>query len=331
MWIGDDIKDLDALPGPLHLAIGVFDGVHRGHQAVIHSALDRVCHAPGIPVVLTFDPHPRTLLRPHEAPQLLTCTNQKLLLFRRLGIAHVLVVRFDAALAALTAEEFVEALVTHAKPLGSVAVGQEWCFGRGRGGTVALLKQLGPRFGFEVCGVDPVYHQGEVISSTRIRKAIAMGDLAQAEMLLGRPFAVTGTVVQGSGRGREWGFPTANISPQNGLLPPDGVYVATIEIGEMGEHRAVLNLGTRPTVEAGAARVLEVHVLDLNADLYGRWVGVSFLAKLRDEERFPSITALQRQIAQDIADARSWRNLNERDCGRASLGLETQARRGGLP
>ncbi len=298
------ISDLARLRGPIFLAIGVFDGVHRGHQAVVSTSADHARSANGTPVVVTFDPHPEKVLRPHTAPHLLTATQHKIALIRNLGVAHLLVINFDRKFAATPPEEFVRELVTHAKPLREICVGHEWSFGKDRRGNLDLLNQLGKQFGFNVVGIQPVKLNGTVVSSTAIRQAIEHGDLDRAAEMLGRPYTILGTVVEGDGLGKKIGFPTANLSAHSEQFPPNGVYAANAWLdGTL--HHGVVNLGCRPTVSKdGSNRVLEIHLFDFNRDIYGQNVEVRFVQYLRPEKKFPTLDVLVRQIAADVQQAR---------------------------
>jgi riboflavin kinase/FMN adenylyltransferase len=298
------ISELSSLPGPLFLAIGVFDGVHLGHQAVISTSARHAKDADGTPVVVTFDPHPAKVLRPDDAPHLLTATQHKIALIRDLGVAHLLVLRFDRQLAATAPEEFVRQLVINSRPLREICVGHEWSFGKGRAGNLALLKELGAASNFDVVGVPAVMVNGEVVSSTAIRRAVAEGDLIKATQMLGREYTVLGTVKAGAMLGRKLGFPTANISAHSEQFPPNGVYVAEARLAG-ALYRGVANLGYRPTVSAGdPERLLELHLFDLNKDIYGEEVEVRFLRYLRPEQKFENVDALAAQIARDVAEAR---------------------------
>src|ERR1051326_6573181 len=195
MEILRSIPELARLHGPLFLAIGVFDGVHRGHQAVISTSADHARAANGTPVVVTFDPHPEKVLRPESAPRLLSATQHKIALIRALGVGHLLVIKFDKQFAATEPEDFVQQLVTHSKPLREICVGHEWSFGKGRRGNLELLKKLGAESGFEVVGVPPVKANGEVISSTAIRDAVQRGDFAKVKLMLGRDYTDRKSVV----------------------------------------------------------------------------------------------------------------------------------------
>src|SRR3984893_15280970 len=304
MQILRSIPELSRLPGPLFLAIGAFDGVHLGHQAVISTSARHAQEARGTPVVVTFDPHPAKVLRPNTAPHLLTATQHKIALIRDLGVAHLLVQHFDPQFAATPPEDFVRQLVTHAKPLREICVGHEWSFGKGRAGNLALLKQLGTTYHFDVVGGPAVTVNGEVVSSTTIRRAIADGDLIKATQMLGREYTILGTVKTGEKLGRKLGFPTANLSAHSEQFPPNGVYVAEARLAG-ALYRGVANLGYRPTVSAGKAeRLLELHMFDLNKDIYGEEVEVRFLRYLRPEQKFESVAALAAQIACDVESAR---------------------------
>jgi riboflavin kinase / FMN adenylyltransferase len=298
------ISELSHLSAPIFLAIGVFDGVHRGHQAVISTSAGHARAANGTPVVVTFDPHPDKVLRPQTAPHLLTATQHKIELIRNLGVAHLLVINFDRKFAATPPEEFVRELVTHSKPLREICVGHEWSFGKDRRGNLDLLQKLGTGFDFNVVAIHPVKLNGTVVSSTAIRQAIERGDLNKAAEMLGRPYTILGTVVKGDGLGKTIGFPTANLSAHSEQFPPNGVYAADAWL-DGALHHGVVNLGYRPTVSEGASnRVLEIHLFDFNRDIYGQDVEVRFVQYLRPEKKFPTLDVLVRQIAADVQQAR---------------------------
>lgn len=298
------IAELSRLPGPLFLAIGVFDGVHLGHRAVIERALSDATRAGGTAVVVTFDPHPIRLLRPEQAPRLLTSTEHKVRLIRALGITQLLIIPFDQTFAATPPADFIRALAAAARPLREICVGFEWSFGKGRAGNLALLDELGRELGFDEIGVPAVQIDGEVVSSTLIRRSVESGDLARAAQLLGRDYTVLGTVVKGAQLGRTLGFPTANLSAHNEQFPPDGVYAVRICRGAQTLH-GVANIGIRPTLaNASGERLFEVHVFDFAEDLYGEDLEVSFHRFLRSEQKFPNLEALRQQIALDALSAR---------------------------
>jgi len=307
MEILRSIPELERLRGPLFLAIGVFDGVHRGHQAVISTSADHAAASNGTPVVVTFDPHPEKVLRPQAAPHLLSATEHKIALIRALGVEHLLIITFDKQFAATEPEDFVRKLVIHSKPLREICVGHEWSFGKNRRGNLDLLKKLGAKFNFDVVGIPPVKINGAVVSSTAIRQAIEKGDWAKAAEMLGREYTILGTVTRGDNLGKKIGFPTANLGAHSEQFPPNGVYVAEARIdGEL--YRGVINLGIRPTVSSGKSeRVLEIHLFDFNRDIYGHDVEVRFLKFLRPEKKFQDLDTLVQQIRQDVEQARQLR------------------------
>jgi riboflavin kinase/FMN adenylyltransferase len=304
MEILRSIAELERLPGPLFLAIGTFDGVHLGHQAVISTSARHAQSAHGTAVAVTFDPHPAKVLRPSEAPHLLTATQHKIALIRSVGVSHLLVINFDKDFAATSPEEFVRELVSCSKPLREICVGHEWSFGKDRRGNLDLLNDLGVRFNFNVVAVRPVKLNGIVVSSTAIRQAIEQGDLEKATKMLGRHYTILGTVVGGDGLGKKIGFPTANLSAHSEQFPPDGVYLADAWLDE-ALHHGVVNLGYRPTVSHDKSnRVLEIHLFDFNRDIYGKDIEVRFVRYLRPEKKFATVDALVRQIEADVRQAR---------------------------
>ncbi len=304
MEIIRSIEELERLHGPLFLAIGVFDGMHRGHQAVISTSTSHARSGNGTPLVVTFDPHPVKVLRPNDAPHLLTATQHKIALIRDLGVDHLLVINFDKKFAATPPEKFVEHLVAHSKPLREICVGHEWSFGKDRRGNLDLLKELGARFHFDVVGIPPVKVSGAVVSSTAIRQAVEKGDFATAAVKLGREYTILGTVKAGEKLGKKLGYPTANLSAHSEQFPPNGVYLAEAWIQGVLYH-GVVNLGYRPTVSGGRSeRVLEIYLLDFNRDIYGENVEVRFVRYLRPERKFDNLEALVRQIDVDVQQAR---------------------------
>jgi riboflavin kinase/FMN adenylyltransferase len=299
------IADLGKIPGPLFLAIGVFDGVHLGHRAVIDRALSDAGKAGGTAVVVTFDPHPIRLLRPPLAPRLLTSTPHKIRLIRALGATQLLVIPFDHAFAATPPAEFIRALAAAARPLREICVGFEWSFGKDRVGNLALLDQLGQELGFDEVGVPAVEIDGQVVSSTLIRGAVEAGDLATARRFLGRDYTILGTVTKGAQLGRTLGFPTANLSAHNEQFPPNGVYAVEVARGSQW-LRGVANIGVRPTIEnASGERVIEVNIFDFDEAIYGEDLEITFRSFLRPEQKFPSLDALREQIAADALNARA--------------------------
>ncbi|MCB1230451.1 MAG: bifunctional riboflavin kinase/FAD synthetase [Verrucomicrobiae bacterium] len=299
------IEDLASIERSLHLAIGVFDGVHRGHQAVIQAARESADESGGVACVVTFDPHPVRVLAPTYAPRLLTATEHKVRLLNELGIEHVAILTFDLAFAETSAETFVRELHRASHSLARICVGEDWRFGSGGRGDVALLERLGAELGFAVTGVPTVSVDGMTASSTRIREAVAGGDFAIAEALLGRPYTVLGTVIQGRHLGRELGFPTANLTVHSEQLPPTGVYAVRVSLESGEKFPAVANLGYRPSIEGETARrLLEVHLLDWQGNLYDCDLEVEFVEFLRPERKFAGLEALKSQIVQDAERTR---------------------------
>ena len=301
------IEDLGSIKRPLHLAIGVFDGVHQGHRAVIAAAQASAREQGGAACVVTFDPHPVRILAPTYAPRLLTSTRHKVGLLADLGIEHVVIITFDRSFAETPAEDFVRDLQRNAHSLARICVGEDWRFGRGGTGDLALLQSLGSELDFAVTGVPLVSVDGMTASSTRIREAVAGGDFTIADRLLGRPYTVLGTVIEGRRLGRTIGFPTANLTVHSEQLPPTGVYAVRVTIGgSSAPQDGVANLGYRPSVEGETARrLLEVHLLDWTGDLYGKDLEVRFVKFLRPEQRFDGLEDLRIQIGKDVAQART--------------------------
>ncbi len=284
------ISELSVVPGPIFLAIGVFDGVHRGHQAVISTSAQHAHAAEGTSVVVTFDPHPAKVLRPRNAPHLLTATQHKIALIRALGVSHLLIIEFNREFAATSPEDF--------------CVGHEWSFGKDRRGNLDLLKKLGADFDFNVVGIPPVMVHGAVVSSTAIRQAVEAGNLAKAAEMLGRDYTILGAVTRGDQLGKKIGFPTANLSAHSEQFPPNGVYLAEVWFEGVLYH-GVVNLGYRPTVTASKSqRLLEIHLLDFERDIYGEDLEVRFVRYLRPERKFDNLEALARQIDVDVRQAR---------------------------
>src|SRR5438270_3608642 len=297
------ISELSRLPGPLFLAIGVFDGVHLGHQAVISTSAEHAKAANGTPIVVTFDPHPEKILRPEAAPHLLTATQHKIALIQGLGVGHLLIITFDKEFAATEPEAFVQQLVKSSNPLREICVGHKWSFGRNRRGNLELLKKLGTKFDFNVVGIPPVTVHGELVSSTTIRRALEAGDLTKAAAMLGREYTILGTVIRGDDLGKKIGFPTANLTAHNEQFPPNGVYFAQAKL-DGAVYPGVVNLGCRPTVSSKTERILEIHMLDFDRDIYGKDLELRFIRYLRPEKKFENVDALVRQIERDVQQAR---------------------------
>jgi riboflavin kinase/FMN adenylyltransferase len=298
------IPELSHLPGPLFLAIGVFDGVHLGHQAVISTSAKHARESNGTPVVVTFDPHPEKILRPEKAPHLLTATPHKIALIRTLGVRHLLIITFDRQFAATEPEDFVQQLIRHSKPLREICVGHEWSFGKNRRGNLKSLTRLGSKFDFNVVGIPPVTVNGEIVSSTTIRRAVESGDLEKAAAMLGREYTILGTVVHGDNLGKKIGYPTANLSAHSEQFPPNGVYFAEAILDDE-KFQGVVNLGVRPTMSGDRSdRVLEIHLFDFERDIYGKDLELRFIRYLRPEKKFGNVDALVQQIERDVQQAR---------------------------
>ncbi len=287
---------------PSALAIGNFDGVHLGHQAILQrqakvSAQQKLTNS-----VLTFEPHPRELFTPDQAPARLTSMREKLELFAENGVEVAYVCPFDAKFAAMTAQDFIAQILQRSLDARAVLVGEDFRFGAGRTGTVALLRASG----IQVENQLEVQVDGTRVSSTAVRQALAAGDMARAWQLLGRPYSISGHVVHGDKLGRELGYPTANIQMHHDKPPLTGIYAVKLAGLEGGELSGVASLGFRPTMKQDGKATLEIHLFDFDRDIYGQHVRVSFLKKIRDEEKFSDLEALKRQIALDAQAARDY-------------------------
>lgn len=289
---------------PTALAVGVFDGIHAGHRAVLGELTSRARAMGASAGVVTFDPHPLTVVAPERAPSLLTSIDHRIELLAGLGLDLTAVVPFDEATREWNPTRFVSELLAGALRARLVVVGEDFRFGRDRTGHVGLLRELGDQFGFETA-VLPLVGGERPISSTSIRAMVASGDVAGAASALGRPHEIWGVVVEGDGRGRTIGVPTANVDVGDGIaVPARGVYAVTAGLDADDHRPGVANVGVRPTF-GGETETVEVHLLDTDADLYGERLRVRFVARLRDEMRFDGVDALVQQIAADIGAARS--------------------------
>jgi riboflavin kinase/FMN adenylyltransferase len=293
------LSELTPHPGVNGLAIGVFDGVHLGHQAVVRSLKGNVA-------ALTFEPHPLAIIAPERLPPRLTTLEQKVAYMRAQGTVAVIAVKFDAALRQLSAPDFVREIKRVFPDLTEVAIGDNWSFGRNREGNAAKLAELAAQYGFTVRPIAPVQLDGAPVSSTRIREAILQRRFDEAARLLGRAYAVCGTVAHGDERGRLLGFPTANLVGVEQMLPPRGVYAVRARVaGNLAKYPAVMNLGQRPTFTSNGTDSLEVHLLDFHADLYDQKLWVSDFTWIRDEKTFANAEELKAQIALDVAKAKT--------------------------
>ncbi len=285
------------------VAVGVFDGVHLGHQRLLHQLLEMASALECMPTVVTFANHPDQLLH-GTAPPLLVSVPHRLRLLRRAGVLRLVLLTFEPRLQNMTARQFAEQVLNKSLRARGLLLGYDSAIGKDREGTPQRFRELGDELGFEVRTGSPFEVGGRPVSSTAIRAAIASGDLALAQRYLGRPPGALGTVVRGDARGRALGFPTANLLPQAAVLPPPGVY-AVEAIVDGTTWPAVANLGTRPTFDAAATTtLLEVHLLGFDGDLYGRELEVTFRKFLRGEQRFADADALRAQIERDVQQAR---------------------------
>jgi len=289
------------------VAVGNFDGVHRGHQELVRAMVSEARAMSGTSVVLTFDPHPGRVLFPRTAPRTLLKLEQRAEILATLGVDQLAVLEFDRALARLSPEAFATSVLRDTLAARAVVVGESFRFGRRRAGDVATLAGLGRELGFRVRALAPLLADGRPISSSRIREALAAGEVREAGELLGREFFVEGSVVRGAGRGRTIGVPTANLAAESDLLPAPGVYAGRFrDLGEepARRHACVVNVGRRPTFDDGELTV-EAHLLGFDGDLYDHRARLFFIARLRDERRFDGVEALLVQIRQDMVRARA--------------------------
>ena len=300
------------------LAIGNFDGIHLGHQAILRSVVERAHQLHAVPTALTFDPPPLKVLRPESAPFRLSTNAQRMDWFDFVGLEAAVVLPFTQDLSKLTPQEFVEQILLRDLHVRAVLVGENFRFGHKQAGDVHLLRELGRKHRFEVIIVPPVVDHGEVVSSTIVRRKIAAGDVTHAGHLLGRPFVLTGEVVTGTGTGRRFTFPTLNLAPEQELLPARGVYITRTQLGgDSRRYRSVTNIGIRPTFN-GSALSVETHLLDFQAEAAPKRIAVHFWKHLREEKKFSGPEELRAQIARDIAAAnrffsrlRRFRSLRE--------------------
>ncbi|MCS6785613.1 MAG: bifunctional riboflavin kinase/FAD synthetase [Thiobacillaceae bacterium] len=293
---------------PNALTIGNFDGVHLGHQAMLARLTAQAAAVGALPTVLTFEPHPRELFSPEQAPTRLTSLREKLEILRALGVAHVHVCRFTRSFAQLTAEEFVARILVEGLKARYVLVGDDFRFGARRAGDFALLTRLGERYGFRAETLPTVEAAGMRASSTAVREALAAGDMATAAQLLGRPYSISGRVMHGDHLGHKLGWPTANIQLKHNRPPLKGIFAVRVQGLARPDWPGVASLGTRPTVHADGRPTLEVHLFDFSGDLYSAHLRVEFLHKLREEMKFASLEELQAQIGRDAARARELLN-----------------------
>ena len=284
------------------LALGNFDGLHRGHLKIIERVRRGAAERGGTPMAMTFDPHPPRVVRPDKAPPLLMTKAQKLEALHQAGVSAVAVVRFTREMSMWDPETFVRTVLVEWLRVSEVWVGANFLFGHERSGNFSLLRTLGLRYGFRADKIDPVRYKDFVVSSTRIRRLVGEGRMDEAGALLGHPYYLDGVVVEGKKRGRELGFPTANLQTDNELIPPHGIYATTMTIDGV-VHAAVSSIGMNPTFGDLREAAVETYILDFDGDLYGRSVRLGFVQRLRDERQFPDVDALRAQIEADVRRA----------------------------
>lgn len=287
---------------PTVLTLGVFDGLHLGHQLIMQTVVERAKVVNAVPTAITFDPHPRAVLHPETAPPLLQTLDQRLANFEVLGIEQAIVIPFTAEFASTPAEEFLSNILHDRLQAKEVYLGKGFAFGRSRGGNIELLKRMSGELGFFADEVPEVQLRGHRISSSEIRKLLAAGRVNLARRMLGRPYGVEGVVVRGNRRGHTIGFPTANLKPHNRVIPKFGVY-ATATLVNGTWRRSITNIGVRPTFETQAEPSIETYLFDFDSDLYGDVLRVRFLHRIRDERKFNGIEELKAQIEKDTRTA----------------------------
>lgn len=290
---------------PTVLTLGVFDGLHLGHQRIMQTVVERAKIVGAVPTAITFDPHPRSVLHPDSAPPMLQTLDQRLANFEVLGIEQAIVVAFDHEFASQPAEDFLRNIVHERLQAREVYLGEGFAFGKGRGGNIELLRKMSGELGFTADEVDEVQLRGTRISSSAIRRLLADGRVNAARSMLGRPYGLEGTVIRGNRRGHTIGFPTANLKPRNRVIPRFGVY-ATATLIDGHWRKSITNIGVRPTFESDSDPSIETYVFDFEGDLYGDVLRVRFLHRIRDERKFNGIDELKAQIMRDTERARNY-------------------------
>lgn len=280
------------------ITLGNFDGLHLGHQKLINMVISDAHQRGAQSVVFTFHPHPLKVLAPNRCPPLLTLYDEKVRLFRNMGIDLLIMAPFTRQLSSLSPEDFVKNILHDLLKVKTIIVGDNYRFGKGRRGNVMMLRSLGQSLGFNVVVVDEVMINGEIVSSTKIRRLLMKGEVEHAAHLLGRPYAITGIVIDGDKRGRQLGYPTANINPDHELIPDPGVYIAHVSISN-SQYNGVVSIGYRPTFNKTTIAV-EAYILDFNREIYGEKLTISFLKRIREEKRFDTVDSLIVQIKEDV-------------------------------
>ena len=290
---------------PTVLTLGVFDGLHLGHQRIMQTVVDRAKLTGAVPTAITFDPHPRAVLHPASAPPLLQTLDQRLANFEVLGIKQAIVIPFTLDFAGQPAEAFLENIVRDRLHAKEVYLGKGFAFGKDRGGNIGMLRDVSSRLGFVADEVDEVQLRGRRVSSSKIRELLSEGSVNLARRMLGRPYGVEGVIIRGNRRGHTIGFPTANLKPHNRVIPRYGVY-ATATLIDGTWRKSITNIGVRPTFENDAEPSIESFIFDFDGDLYGDVLRVRFLHRIRDERKFNGIDELKAQIERDSERARNY-------------------------
>jgi riboflavin kinase / FMN adenylyltransferase len=307
MHVVRDLLRTTDLPRAGIATIGNFDGVHLGHRRILEKVVARAREADRPSVAITFEPHPLSVLRPDKAPRRLQTFRQKEEAIEEIGVDNLLVIPFTRDFSLTEPEEFVRSILLTRLAVSEIYLGSHFAFGRGKRGDIGLLKRMGPECGFVASSVEEVIFEGEPVSSTRVRSAVERGDVTRANAMLGREYEIDGLVAKGDKVGRRIGYPTINLEPENELHPADGVYVTQIHIRSFDRRfDCVTNIGRRPTVYEDYATVIETFVLDFSSNVYGEKVRLFFFDRLREERRFPSVTALSDQIGRDIEATRKY-------------------------
>ena len=288
------------------LAIGMFDGVHLGHQKVLQNAINAASQSNAISVAVTFDQHPASIISPKNAPSLIQTQAQRNRSIELLGVDAILIIKFNEAFSRKTGKSFIQELAQGFGSIHSISVGNDFMFGHNRDGNFQLLQKLSQELNFLTYGLQPVKLNGQIVSSTRIRSALINGKIDDAKQMLGRKFSIEGPVVKGDGKGRKIGFPTANIDTKNLILPPNGVYASYTKFNGK-THKSLLNIGVRPTIiKPNPSIQVEAHILKFNENIYDQVIDIELIEKLRNEMKFESIEELKKQISCDIENAKSF-------------------------
>ena len=304
MFIQTDLENISYSKSTI-LTIGTFDGIHRGHQEILKRLIEESRQNGWRSVLLTFEPHPQTIIRPERSPQIriLTTVDEKISILEKLGLDVLIVAKFDQTLAAKTGEEFIKEILVNKIGISKCVIGHDHVFGKDRSGNFELMMKLSIPFDFEVEQISALAYEGTVINSTLIRNLIREGNVEKANKFLNRPYFFSGSIVKGDGRGRAIGFPTANITGHPlKLVPKNGVYACRIQLND-SVYKAVTNIGSRPTFTDSQETLIETHIVDFDRNIYGETIQLEFVNRIRDEIKFGSADELKRQISRDVQAA----------------------------